>query len=277
MDYNDYMDIAVKNRAMGMARFIPAVVVVSAFAGFIGLAWYAYHNGSQSLKDEDLVVVEADKTPMKDKPLDPGGLKFPNQDKTIFENFAGNVQNQPRVERVMPQPEEPMPKSLDTSQTTTWVNDKQQTSHAATPVKETVMGKDSAKVADQSYKPVPTPEPEPPKKSEVIEQKPSGSDIKTFAASPKTVEREPKIASKGNAKIQLGAYRSEKEAQEAFGIIQKKFSELAGKKSQIARADLGEKGIFYRLRVVGMGTANDAKSFCQKLSAKGQPCLVAAE
>ncbi len=91
----------------------------------MALAWYAYHAGTQSTKDEDLLVVEADKTPMKEKPLDPGGMKFPNQDKTIFETFS-NAQP-PKVERVLPAPEEPLPQEMPIRpETTTWMNDKAQ-------------------------------------------------------------------------------------------------------------------------------------------------------
>jgi hypothetical protein len=97
----------------GRFRWLPGVVVTTAFAGFIALAWHAYHYGAQSVEDGNLVVVEADQTPMKEKPLDPGGMKFPNQDKTVFETFAGNGGNPPKVERIMPPPEEPMPKNID--------------------------------------------------------------------------------------------------------------------------------------------------------------------
>ena len=44
-------------------RFLPAVVVMGALAGFTTLAWYAYHAGAQSTREDDLLVVEADKAP----------------------------------------------------------------------------------------------------------------------------------------------------------------------------------------------------------------------
>ena len=105
-------------------RWLPGVVVISALTGFSVLAWYAYTTSTQSSNEEDLLVVEADKTPMKEKPLDPGGMKFPNQDKTVFETFSNGAQQPPKVERVLPAPEEPMPKNIDTSGTKTWVNEK---------------------------------------------------------------------------------------------------------------------------------------------------------
>lgn len=277
MDYNDYMNMPAQVRSTGVARFVPAAVVISAFAGFVALAWYAYHNGAQSLKEEDLIVVEAEKTPMKEKPLDPGGMKFPNQDKTIFDNFAGGMQSPPRVERVLPHPEEPMARNMDTSQTTTWVNDKVSKPAEAgeQPVEQPLQT--SPKVGDLTY--VPPAETAPAADIKSVQ----GDDVKTYhnAVKPKdtavaeqAVAQAPaKPAAKGTGKVQLGAYRSDKEARDAFSKIQKRFSDLAGKKPQVVKADLGNKGIFYRLRVAGV----DAKSLCQSLSAKGQACMAVPE
>ena len=105
-------------------KWLPAVVVISALTGFSVLAWYAYTTSTQSANEEDLLIVEAEKTQMKEKPLDPGGMKFPNQDKTVFETFSNGSQQPPKVERVLPAPEEPMPRHLDTTGTKTWVNEK---------------------------------------------------------------------------------------------------------------------------------------------------------
>ena len=117
--------IADTHQASSVGRWVPFAVVSFAFAGFIGLAWYAYHSGTQTIREEDLVVIEADRTPIKEKPEDPGGMKFPNQDKTVFETFAGSGNQQPpRVERVLPPPEEPLQKQVDTSQTQSYVNEK---------------------------------------------------------------------------------------------------------------------------------------------------------
>ena len=53
-----------------------------------------------------------------------------------------------------------------------------------------------------------------------------------------------------------------------------KFKELSDKKPATIRADLGSKGIYYRLRVNSLDAAG-AKNICQSLSAKGQACIIA--
>jgi cell division protein FtsN len=46
----------------------------------------------------------------------------------------------------------------------------------------------------------------------------------------------------------------------------------AGKRIQ--RADLGAKGVFYRLRVGGFSQKTEADAFCDALKAEGDNCIV---
>jgi len=126
MEHDDKKLMVVEEPFSGAGRFIPAMVVMGALVGFVALAWYAYHVGAQSSREDDLLVVEADKTPIKEKPADPGGMQFPNQDKTIFETFSNKGEQPPKVERVLPTPEEPLPAATDNADTSSWVNDKLQ-------------------------------------------------------------------------------------------------------------------------------------------------------
>ncbi len=274
--------------AGAIARWIPTVVVLTSIAGFVTLAWYAYHAGTRSINEESLLVVEADKSPMKEKPSDPGGMQFPNQDKIIFEAFSGNEQSPPKVERLLPAPEEPMkPAGNDT---TTWVNQKLHKTEPEEPKKASAPEK--------------SPLPESPKAAKedfaleaAVDKGPAepaapATDTITSYTQPKKAEAEPpakaeaaldtavkpaKVASAGKAKAQLGAYGSEKEAKAAWASMQKKYDALDGRDYVIVKADLGAKGTFYRLRVTGFANTTDAKTFCGKLSAKGQACIPVAE
>ncbi|MDX2112366.1 MAG: SPOR domain-containing protein [Alphaproteobacteria bacterium] len=304
-------------------RWLPAAVVVAAFSGFAVLAWHAYHYGVQTVEDGELMVVEADQSPIKEKPVDPGGLKFPNQDKTVFETFSGSAGNPPKVERVMPPPEEPMPKHADVGETTTWINEKlkdgnqpppapvqtdtdvaadpaakparvidvpaaqvkiikaddvvthvkpsaggqaastSQESEATTPAsaaedtaKKTVL--DAEKKEKAPFSP-------PSREVRLADSRPPAATIKQAVAEPK------KKPASGGQRVQLGAYGSESEARNAWTRLEKKFPELKGKTVYVVKADLGAKGIFYRLRAGGFA---DAKAFCAGLSAKGQACMM---
>lgn len=268
----------------GIYRWLPVAVVTTAVVGFVTLAWYAYHSGTQSLKEEDLLVVEADKTPMKEKPLDPGGMKFPNQDKTVFETFAGSSAVPPKVERILPPPEEPMSKNIDTSGTKTWVNDAAGRKAPFNPPKEEALV--DTKKAEKTP-PAVAVQPSLEKATDIKTYKagdaPSADKVAEVAAAAvqavnnapaadDTKRLEPSAAG-SNAKIQLGAYQSEKEAQEAWVKMQKKFSELSGKSPLVIKADLGAKGIYYRLRTGGFAGAEEVKSVCAKLAKQNQACI----
>jgi cell division septation protein DedD len=42
----------------------------------------------------------------------------------------------------------------------------------------------------------------------------------------------------------------------------------------VVRADLGAKGVFYRVRLVGFESQGDANRTCSKLKAKGVKCFI---
>ncbi|WP_343870251.1 SPOR domain-containing protein, partial [Caenispirillum bisanense] len=42
----------------------------------------------------------------------------------------------------------------------------------------------------------------------------------------------------------------------------------------IQRADLGDKGVFYRVRAKGLRSADEAKGLCDKLAARKVGCIV---
>lgn len=314
-----------------MGRWIPAVVVLGVVGGFIALASYAYNSGIQSLKEDDLLIVEADKTPIKEKPLDPGGMQFPNQDKTVFNTFSGAANSPAKVERVLPAPEEPLPKSADNG-TSTWINEKLKTetkendmkapeqviasaveekkpeekkeAEVKMPNHQVIAAKPAQEDESETFvakkTPVKTEEPakiaaKPVEKAMVspsvsIVEKPADTkpvmadktlvektspkeDAKSTAKTETKTAKVEKTASGASYKVQLGAYRSDQEARDAWSKMEKKFPALADKEPAIVRADLGSKGIYFRLRVVGLASPADAKSLCSSLSSKGQACM----
>lgn len=75
--------------------------------------------------------------------------------------------------------------------------------------------------------------------------------------------------------VQVASVRSESDAGNIWARIQGKFPGLvSGSFSDIKRVDLGDKGIYYRLRVSGLADKSAADSMCASLKAGGQDCLV---
>ncbi len=127
-----------------LPRWASSGVVAMAFVGFVGLAWYAYHASAPKMIEGDVLLVEADKTPMKVKPLDPGGMQFPNQDKTVFSALSGETDK--AVERVVPMTEEPVKRGEVNAN---WVHEKlrqAEANAATTDAKEAIVATNNAKL-----------------------------------------------------------------------------------------------------------------------------------
>jgi hypothetical protein len=75
--------------------------------------------------------------------------------------------------------------------------------------------------------------------------------------------------------VQVTSQRSEAEAQTEFKSLRAKFpGELGSRQPIIHRADLGEKGTFYRALVGPFASSEAAAAMCSKLKAAGGSCIV---
>jgi len=85
----------------------------------------------------------------------------------------------------------------------------------------------------------------------------------------------PAVASGGAFVVQLAAVREEAAAKSAYEALQKKHPALLGGHAlDVERADLGERGIFYRVRAAGFTTRDAAIRTCASLKSAGQDCMV---
>lgn len=75
--------------------------------------------------------------------------------------------------------------------------------------------------------------------------------------------------------IQLASATTEDAAWALWKKMQAKSKSLKGKEAVVVRADLGTKGVFYRLRLIGYDNQSDATRACGKLKSGGVKCYVA--
>lgn len=74
--------------------------------------------------------------------------------------------------------------------------------------------------------------------------------------------------------VQVSSQRTEDQAQAAFSDLQRRYgSVLGGVTPVIQRADLGDRGTFYRVRIPA-GSRDDAISLCERLKSAGGDCFV---
>ena len=111
--YDDLDELDYEDGRYGSSRFMRMLsigFVVAAVGGFCTLAWYAYKSGQEPVNESDIPVVEADMSPVKEKPENPGGWQFQHQDKSVYNQLAAGegTAPEPVAERVVPKPEEPV-------------------------------------------------------------------------------------------------------------------------------------------------------------------------
>jgi cell division septation protein DedD len=85
----------------------------------------------------------------------------------------------------------------------------------------------------------------------------------------------PSAATSGNFVVQLASQKSEADAQASFRALQSKYpSVLAGRQPLIKRADLGDRGTYFRTQIGPFATADQANDLCGNLKAAGGQCIV---
>ncbi len=61
----------------------------------------------------------------------------------------------------------------------------------------------------------------------------------------------------------------------SYKVLQGKYSGILGPRAPVVRrADLGDKGVFYRALVGPFGTTDEATQFCVNLQSAGGKCIV---
>lgn len=324
---NPYGTAPNRGGRRGLLGLGMAVVGIVAFAGAIVVV---YGKGDHASPDGGPPLLTADATPMKSRPEQPGGMEVPHQDKLVYErlNERGAKTS---VERLLPPPEEPLPRPVVTPQmpplpampevpavgqlpapppgaTTTVPRlpsegeapatagampgamsgaDSQPVTPpvvAAAPVAKAApppAAKPAPAPAAQAAPPKPAPAAPvqtatlaaPPKPAVPPAQAPAPQGAKP-AAAPATPPAPAKAASGGGWRIQLAAVRSESEAASEWKRLTGRYpGALSGLSMQVVKADLGDKGIFYRVQGVGLDEAK-AKEACAQLKAQSVGCVV---
>jgi hypothetical protein len=75
--------------------------------------------------------------------------------------------------------------------------------------------------------------------------------------------------------VQVSSQRSEADAQASYKALQGKFPSVLGSRAPlIKRADLGDKGVYYRAMVGPFNSSDEATQFCGSLKSAGGQCVI---
>jgi hypothetical protein len=142
---------------------------------------------------------------------------------------------------------------------------------------------------DQTGAPMmaPTPAPSPPLPQSRLAPPQGATPVQTVpmrvttpppapAPAPQTATRsiaEPTAS--GGYVVQVSSQRSEADAEASYRMLQAKYPGVLGnRRVTIKRADLGERGVYYRAQVGPFASADEAGAMCSSLKEAGGQCVV---
>jgi hypothetical protein len=125
--------------------------------------------------------------------------------------------------------------------------------------------------AETATLPTPAPEPVQPPRQQVAARDAGGP----INLTPGTAPASDQAPAAGGVLVQVAAQRSEEAALSSYRSLQQRYPNILGAfQPRIVRADLGERGIYYRVRV-GPFNDGDAARLCGDLKAAGGDCILA--
>jgi cell division protein FtsN len=247
---------------------LPLLIVIALFvlAAFAGVVWLAYNQGLQRGHLDVPRTIAAAPGPAKvAPPEDTAGNTTPFKGLKVYEQPAPSDEEadqdntasvQPTAQAVKPATTTAAPIAQTTAPVTTHV--------AATT---TVVPPQVTVAAAPKVKPHVAPETTTAAASSVATAPPASL---TQHAATTTA------ASSGAFVLQIGAYKSQADAEGAWQAYKAKHATLlAGYNSDVKQVDLGDKGVWYRLRVGSFPDKDVAGAFCDRLKADGGACFPA--
>jgi len=221
------------------------VLVVMALSA--GGLWVAYNN-SQTRAPGDVPVIQADQGTTKTRPQQPGGMAIPDQDKLVYNQGKGP----PQVEKLLPPPEIPLPRPAPSGEAA-----------SATPAAPVVPVTPA----------VPPPAP-PPAAPATAAPATTAPGVAAVPPPPAPAPPAPAAAVTGY-RLQLGALRSEDAARQEWEKLKKAHGDLlGGLNAAWPRADLGERGIYYRIQAGPVGDVAAAEHLCGELKRRNVGCIL---
>ena len=273
-DYRGF-DVREDDAARGPLILALAVGVLLVFGAVV---WNTYRQGVRA-NGAGIPSVIADVQPYKRAPEDRGGTAVPDTDKRFYDqmddseraesdisDFAeaggesdGMLQGGPPIElrpgREGTGPDDDQVRALADLETMPEDED------------EPIGGVRSPTVPEGSRQPV-----EMARTGDTIAPAPLSQPR---APEPVVAENEFDFVQDGSYLVQLAAFRSEEAAETAWSQLNKAKPGLyRSARKHIQRADLGAKGVFYRLRVGSFADRESASDFCEAVKAGGDNCIV---
>jgi outer membrane biosynthesis protein TonB len=242
---------------------LPLLIVIAllVLAAFAGVVWLAYNQGVARGRAGATVIIAAPDGPVRTAAPDNGALETPYTGLKVYGQPASPEQE---------------------AQTTTLAPQSQAQVELPPPnpvVPPAAQPKASAATEAPPIRLNPPPAPPAPKAvaSQPAAQPPQVVQSVPPATQPIAAAAPASSAVSGKAVLQIGAYETAEIANGQWTFFRARHGAVVGELTQdIQRADLGAKGIWYRLRIGPFADKAAAAAACEKLKTEGGTCFVAA-
>lgn len=298
---DDLMDPLADEEAMASRRgrgsrllrhLIALALVLVAIGGLAYVVWYGYQTwrarGSEGLAP----VIRADAGPTRVRPEQPGGLVIPHQDRLILNDLDGGGVSV-TAERLLPAPEEPMPRpepavaeapgrtAAEPVRTAAVVTPPEEArpleSTPAEPAAAVVPPPAVERMAEDKVPAAATTAPAEPSATQVAQAEESLPELVTTpavdAAPPPAAEVVSVAALLRSHRVQLAAVDSEESARRAWLRYQGLYQDLLGDLSLLVQQVKVNNRTYFRVQG-GPLEAAGARRICQAIKARGADCLV---
>jgi cell division septation protein DedD len=291
-----------EKRGSGVGKALLLVLAGLLLVGAgMGAGWLFYSN--QSGLGAGAPLVRAPQDAIKVRPEDPGGMEVPDTDKGIYDVVSG-APGEPRTEKLLDAPERPqLPESGQPLDITAAPEPAPPAEPVAAPPPIEAA---PAPVASGDEAPVPSAapigqvasaDPPPPasaapaaeqpaapaetateeKQPEPAPAKPAGEPVQLTKTKPAPAPAAPAAtaSTRNSWRVQVGALRSEAEAEKEFARLQRVHPDLLGSLSlSIMKVDITGKGTFFRMRAGPLDSRDAAAGLCNSLKAQKVGCLL---
>ena len=272
-------------------RPVWAVSVVLALVLFlVSVLWYSYPREVAQREAVAVPIIRADAGAYKVVPRDPGGMEIAHRDSTVFDTLRAGEDGDNasrRIERLLPDAEEPVSRDQIFAGLKTEIKVEgrpvghDEDADDVNDVKEGDMPV-GARVAESGGKPPFSAKTRPEQKiataMPVPRDKPAQKNIVDIAEEVSRTEPAAGVETfEGRYFVQLGSLSSHDAAETSWKDLQKSLSVLRPLNHRIQKADLGARGIYYRVQAGPMDEAQ-ARRVCASVEAQRPGgCLVARD
>jgi len=263
-DYQEYDEFDDDDEDRGLSGFAVLIMGIVMIGAFVSVVWIAYKQGMKVGGDSAIETpyVAADPDPIKIETADNTATVA---DREVYDALDG--ENDTPVTTLAEGPEEPVDRSVEDTIGSLAADAEAAAADMSGEVEDRLADLEAqdAAVLDEPEITVPeASDPAPETTSVASNVRPATRSNAAGALS-------------GSHVVQVGAFRSTDEAMAQWGRLQTKLGDFAnGKSPDVEVADLGDRGVYHRLRIGPFATADDAKTYCAGLKDRGQDCLIKA-